>query len=158
MLELGSEHQWLARLSGKWTFESECQVGPDQPPAKTAGRVTGRSLGGLWIVLETEGKSADGDGWQSIMQLGYDPQRQRYVGAFVASMMTHLWVYSGSIDDSTGKLVLDTEGPRFDQQGMARYQDIIEIVGDDHWTLSSQLMGDDGAWHPFMVAHHHRDK
>jgi len=30
------EHLWLQRLVGEWTVETECQMGPDQPPARTA--------------------------------------------------------------------------------------------------------------------------
>ena len=40
---------------------------------------------------------------------------------------------------------------------MAKYQDIIEIVSDDHRTLSSQILTD-GKWHRFMTAHYRRRK
>ena len=30
--------------------------------------------------------------------LGYDPAKKKYVGTFIASVMTHLWIYSGSLD------------------------------------------------------------
>jgi len=46
----GPEHQWLQQLVGEWTFETECSMGPDQPPIKNAGRETVRSLGGFWTI------------------------------------------------------------------------------------------------------------
>jgi hypothetical protein len=52
--------------------------------------------------------------------------------------------------------VLDAEGPRFDGQGMAHYQDIIEIVDRDYWILRSQVLGDDGQWLQFMEGHQRR--
>ncbi len=73
-------------------------------------------------------------------------------------MMTHLWPYSGSTDEAGRKLTLDSEGPNFAQTGMTKYQDSVEIVSDDHWILSSQVLGDDGQWLPFIDAHHHRQK
>lgn len=71
--------------------------------------------------------------------------------------MTHLFIYSGSLDENGQRLILDTEGPRCDQPGLAKYQDIIEMVDQDHMILSSQILGEDGVWHHFMTAHHRRD-
>jgi hypothetical protein len=39
-----SEHLWLHHLIGEWSFESECIMGPDQPPIKTTGREVVRLL------------------------------------------------------------------------------------------------------------------
>ena len=47
-------------------------------------------------------------------------------------------------------------GQAFDGSGMGKYQDILEIVDRNHWILRSQLLGDDGQWHPFMEGHHRR--
>jgi hypothetical protein len=41
---------------------------------------------------------------------------------------------------------------------MAKYQDIMEFVSDDHRTLSSQMQNDDGTWNKFMTAHYYRKK
>ena len=46
---------------------------------------------------------------------------------------------------SPAVLTLDTEGPCFSGNGkMVKYQDIVEIVDDDHWTLRSRMPGEDG--------------
>jgi Protein of unknown function (DUF1579) len=56
-------------------------------------------------------------------------------------------------------LTLDAEGPSFaDPNKTAKYQDIIEVVSDDHHVLSSQVLGDDGRWNRFMTAHYRRVK
>ena len=134
-----TEHQWLSKLVGEWTYESECSMGPDQPQMKSGGREVVRSLGGLWTVGEGQGAMPGGGTFDTIMTLGYDPQTKRFVGTFVVSIMTHLWLYSRGSLDATGKvLTLDAEGPSFAGDGtMAQYQDIIEFVSDDHRTLSS---------------------
>ena len=152
------EHQWLQRLVGEWTFEGECSMGPDQPPIKSTGSEVVRSFGGLWTIGEGQGEMAGDSSFQSIMTLGYDPQTKRFVGTFIVSVGTHLWVYNGSLDAAEKVLTLDAEGPKFTGEGMAKYQDIIEFVSDDHRTLSSQVLGDDGQWHPFMQAHYRRKK
>ena len=153
------EHQWLQKLVGKWTFEGECIMGPDQPPSKHTGSETVRSIGGLWTVGEGTGAGPDGGQMTSIMTLGYDPQTKRFVGTFIASMMTHLWIYNGTLDAAGKVLTLDTEGPDFSGgPNLVKYQDIIEFVSDDHRILKSQLVGPDGKWNHFMTAHYRRHK
>lgn len=46
--ELQKEHEWLQRLVGEWTFEHECSMGPDQPPMKSTGMESVRSLGAIY--------------------------------------------------------------------------------------------------------------
>lgn len=149
------QHQWLDRFIGEWTWESECSMGADQASTKTLGTEVVRSLGGLWIIAEGVG-GADGSSGKTIMTLGFDPQRDRFVGTFIVSMMTHLWPYSGSLDTAQKVLTLDSEGPNFSESAMAKYQDIIEFVSDDHRILSSQILMDDGNWNHFMTAHYWR--
>ncbi len=151
------EHQWLQKLVGEWSFEGECLMGPGQPPMKSTGSETVRSIGGLWTLGEGRGEMPGGGPMTSIMTLGYDPQRKRFAGTFIASMMTHLWVYDGALDASGAVLTLDTEGPSFAGNGkMAKYQDAITFKGDDHRTLTSRMLRDDGTWHQFMTAHYRR--
>lgn len=151
-----AEHAWFESLLGHWKFTHECITGPNQPPQSTEGTVAVRTLGGLWTLMECEGVSPEGGTWTSLFSLGYDPQQQRFVGTFVASMMTHLWIYNGQLDSTGKRLILDVDGPSFDGQGMAHYQDIFEVVDADHWILRSQMQAPDGSWNPFMVGHHHR--
>jgi Protein of unknown function (DUF1579) len=152
------QHQWLDQFIGEWTWESDCIMGPDQPPTKTKGTEVVRSLGGLWIIAEGEGEMPDGSTGQTIMTLGFDPQKDRFVGTFIASMMTYLWPYNGSLDADEKILTLDSEGPNFSDGTIIPYQDIIEFVSNDHKILRSQTKMDDGNWNQFMTAHYWRKK
>jgi hypothetical protein len=131
-------------------------MGPDQPPTKTTGTEVVRSLGGLWTVGEGSSPSPDPCSCDTIMTLGYDPAQKKFVGTFVASVMTHLWHYSGTLNEAGNVLTLDTEGPSFTGEGMTQYQDIIEFIDDSHRTLTSRFVGPDGKWHHFMTAHYRR--
>jgi hypothetical protein len=151
------EHDWLQKLVGNWTAEMECVMGPDQPPMKSKGTESTRSIGGLWTQGEGKGDTPDGTPVTSFMTLGYDPARQRFVGTFIASMMTHMWVYEGTLDAGGKVLTLDTEGPVFGAEGkMTKYKDIITVVDDNHRILTSRMLGDDGQWTEFMTAHYRR--
>ncbi|MDA8743700.1 DUF1579 domain-containing protein [Rubripirellula amarantea] len=150
-----SEHQWLDQLIGDWTFEHDCKM-PDGNSSATHGKMTCRSLGGMWLICESSGESAEGGAWSSIMTLGYDPAQHQYVGTFVGSMMANMWPYRGVLDADGKTLPLDSEGPTFDGTGTAKYRDTIKITGKDSWLLISEMQGDDGAWITFMNGKHER--
>jgi uncharacterized protein YndB with AHSA1/START domain len=154
------EHKWLDKLVGTWTYEAECIMGPGQPPVKCTGTDSVRSLGGLWVLCEGEGEMPGGGKAKTLMTLGYDPAKKTYLGTFVASMMTHLWIYDrGSLDDSGKVLTLETIGPSFAGDGkMVKYRDVIEFKSDDHRVLLSLMQGDDGKWQTFMTSHYRRKK
>ena len=153
-----AEHRWLEKLVGEWTSEMECSMGPDQPVAKSRGVEVVRSLGGLWVIAEGEGEMAEGGSMKSIMTLGFDPRIKRFVGTFVASMMSHLWIYNGSLDAAEEVLTLETEGPDPTGQKLVKYLDCIEIIDNDHRVLTSRVLGEDGNWTQFVTAHYHRKK
>ena len=51
-----------------------------------------------------------GDGFgQTLMTLGFNPQTERYVGTWVGSMMAHLWVYDGWLDEAARAWGTDEE-------------------------------------------------
>jgi hypothetical protein len=153
------EHAWLQKLVGRWTSEAECKAPSDEPVMKTRGTENVKSLGELWIVGEGQGEMPGGGTANMMLTLGYDPARGCFVGTWVGSMMTHLWVYEGQLDASGRILTLNAEGPSFaDPTKRAKYQDIIEVISDDHRTLSSQFLGEDGRWTHFMTAHYRRVK
>ena len=155
------EHEWLHRFVGDWQWEGQCDMGPDQPPFRTAGTERVRSIGGLWIVCEGESELPDGGLMTSIMTIGYDPQKKHFVGSFIASMMTHLWIYDhGALDDDQRVLTLHAEGPNMSPAAtkpMAEYRDVIEMGSDEHRVLKSYMLGDDGQWTHFMETHYRRN-
>jgi hypothetical protein len=153
------EHQWLDKLVGEWTYEHEAASEPGKAPEKLTGKETVRSLGGLWVVCEGQGEMPGGGTSTTIMTLGYDPAKKRYVGTFIGSMMAQMWVYEGEMDSDGKVLTLDTEGPSFTEEGKtAKYKDSIELKSDDHRVLTSRFQDDDGNWHELMTAHYRRTK
>jgi len=151
------QHQWLHKLVGEWTYESECPGGPGEPTQKLTGSERVRSLGGLWVICDGQGEMPGGGLANMIMTLGYDPQKKRFVGTWIGSMMTSLWIYDGELDAAKRVLTLNSEGPDCSNPGKtAKYQDIIEFINDDYRTLTSRSPGPDGKWNEFMKAHYRR--
>ncbi len=158
-IEPQKEHEWLQRLVGEWTFEGEMTMGPGKPTEKFSGTESVRSLGDLWILAEGQGEMPEGGLATTLMTLGYDPQRKRFVGTFIMSMMTHLWLYDGGLDAAEKVLTLNTEGPDMSAEGrLARFKDAIEVKSNDHRILTSHMLGEDGKWHKLMTAHYRRTK
>ena len=151
------EHKWLEQLLGDWTMEADCSMGPGQPTMKSTGSEHVRALGGLWIVSEGKMQMPDGEAGTTLMTLGYNPRTKRYVGTWIGSMMTHMWIYDGEMDASEKILTLNAEGPSFtDPKKTAKFQDIYEIKSDNHRVLRSRVLGDDGKWTEFMTANYKR--
>ena len=151
------EHQWLQKFLGEWTSEAEATMEPGKPPELFKGTESVRSLGSLWIVAEGQGEMPGAGTVVTILTLGFDPQKKRYTGTWIGSMMSHLWVYDGGLDAAERVLTLDTDGPGMtDQSKMDRYRDVIEFKSDDHRVLTSHHLGDDGTWRQFMTAHYRR--
>lgn len=155
-VEPSNEHAWLAKLAGEWEFEHECAE-PGKPPVKLRGRERVTMLGDLWMIAEGEGEMPGGGVSRSIMTIGFDPAKGKFVGSFIASVMTNLWPYEGSLDAERNILSLDSEGPSFAGDGTtAKYRDSIELVSDNHRILRSQVLGADGTWTEFMESHYRR--
>lgn len=156
-IELQNEHHWLQKLVGEWTYETEASMGADQPPEKSTGTENVRSLGGLWILAEGQGEMPGCGAVTTIMTIGFNPQMQRFVGTWVGSMMSYLWVYDGELDASETTLMLYSEGPSMSgEDKMAKYKDVIEFKGDDHRVMTSHALADDGQWHQFMTVNYRR--
>ncbi len=153
------EHRWLQKLVGEWTYEGEAAMEPGKPREKFKGTESVRSIGDLWILGEGHGKMPDGSPATMILTLGYDPQKERFVGTWLGSMMTHLWVYDGELDADEKVLSLASEGPSMEAEGkVGKFKDVIEIKDDDHRVLTGHMLGDDGKWQELMTAHYRRTK
>lgn len=149
--ELTKEHQWLQKLVGEWEYEINEPGKPGEAPEQCKGTETVRSLHGAWVV--GEGRGNMGGGQDSITQitLGFDPKKGRFVGTWVGSMMTHLWVYEGDLDASGKILTLNSTGPSFHDPGVSQpYRDIIEFVDDEHRLLRAETPNEQGEWKEFM--------
>jgi hypothetical protein len=141
------EHAWLKQFQGEWVLEHD---GSSPEVADEQWSERGRAFGDLWVVVEGQGQMGGGN-VQSLMSLGYDPAKQRFVGTYVGSKMANLWVYEGQLDEAGNALTLDSEGPDFEDPGQtAKYQDIYAFTGPNERTLSSRYLTPSGEWKPIM--------
>jgi hypothetical protein len=154
------EHRWLERLVGEWTYEGVTPGESGKQPERSTGTETVRSIGGIWFIAEGQGEMPGGGPATSVMTLGFDPQKKRYVGTWIGSMMTHLWVYEGGeLDAAERTLTLNATGPSMTGDGRTmQYKDVIELRSDDHRVLTGWVLGDDEKWQQLMAAEYRRKK
>ena len=146
-----ARHPWLERLVGDWTFES--------PAADYRGRERVRSLGGVWVVCEATGEMPGAGRQTTLMTLGYDAEKGRFVGTVVGSMMSWIWSYDGELEPDGERLRLETEGPSYEDDGtITRHVDVIEMIGEDERILRSTYLAADGEWREVMTTHYRRER
>jgi hypothetical protein len=152
------EHKWLKQLVGEWEVKFETTMAPGAEPMRMESTEKMRAIGDLWVLGEGS-MNFGGTPHTTLLTIGYDPAQKAFVGTWVDTMQTHLWVYRGSLDEAKKKLTLAAEGPAFgDVTKTAKYHDVIELVNADHKVLTSSILGDDGKWTTFMRADYRRKK
>jgi len=152
------QHEWLQKFVGEWTYEAKDLISSGKPAETQRGAEKVRSVGDLWVVFEGRAEMPGAGASSSVMTLGFDPAKNRFVGTWFGDMMTHLWVYDGSLDSAQKVLTLESEGPSFSGDGtMGKYRDIIEVVDNDHRVLWGEVFGD-GKWTRFMKTDYRRRK
>ncbi|MBP1842537.1 hypothetical protein J2046_000781 [Rhizobium petrolearium] len=149
-----AEHGFLERMVGIWEVSSP-DMGTDEKWVEVV-----RSLHGIWFVAEGNGNMPQGGGAATTMlTLGYDPAKGKYVGSWIGSMMAYLWVYEGEVSADGTTLSLYTTGPDFAEPGKTgEYREQIIFKDDDHRIFNSSAKQPDGTWKQFMEAQYTRKR
>lgn len=144
------QHLWLRQLIGEWAWTSACETAPGAVAEYTGTEIV-RPMGDLWVVAEMAGQYGEGETFGSRTQLGFDTRIGRFVGSWIGTPMTHMYVYDGELDADERALRLFCEGPGFEDPAvLAPYCDVITIESETTRSLTSRLRTDDGAWQDFM--------
>lgn len=160
-MEMGTkpvpEHEWLQKLIGEWRAEAEMFMGPGQPKQRSEGTESVKSVGGLWAFGEGTATMPDGTPMQHYSALGYDVSFKEYRGCWFASMSSHLWKQVGELSADGRVMTLSCVGPHMEKDGeTANYRDVIEIIDENHRTLTSYGQQENGDWQEFMKIHYTR--
>ena len=152
------EHQWLAQLAGEWNASITAKPGPEAPEIKAEATQSAKMIGDRWLIATGDGEMM-GQPMTSILTLGYDPAKEKYVGTFISSCGNELWTYEGAVSEDGKTLVLETEGPNMMSPGeTSGYRETIAFKDKDHYTFTSAIEGEDGKFVEFMTAEYERKK
>lgn len=150
-----AQHAWLQQLVGQW--ESKVQMFENgEPSDESQGTETVRPVGDFWIMAENRGDFM-GQPFTGIQTLGFDPEKQQFVGTWVDSVTGYLWTYEGTLDEAEKALTLRTEGPCPLTPGdTVQFKEVLEVESDDHKTFTSSMQDEDGNWITVMKADYQR--
>ena len=136
----------LRQFEGTWKTSSKSSA----DGSTVEGTVSGRAVGNKWMVIEHKAKMSGID-FEAVQTVGFDAKKKKYVGTWVDSMMDHTWKYNGSIDAGGKKLMLEAEGPDWNDPTKTKlYRDVYEFKSDDEIATTSQIQND-GEWETFMT-------
>ena len=152
------ESEWLKPFVGEWDVEMESLAVAGMPAMKCKGTFNARALGNQWIVADSVANPG-GINLVAVLTVGYDPAKKKYVGSWVDSMQSHMWLYEGTVSDDGKTISLLADGPGFaDPKKTAKYKDAWEFKSKDQIVLTASVQGDDGKWTTFMTANYNRKK
>jgi len=139
------EHDFLKQFVGEWESSGECTMSPGQTvQCKGADKV--RMLGGFWMVSDGTGEIV-GMKMENVLTLGYDPEKKKYIGQWVDSMLPHAWRYEGEVDESGRKIILHTSGPSPKSPGKTcKFRETFEFKSADERIFTSSYQEDGGQW------------
>ncbi len=138
------EHEWLKKFVGQWDVVSDGQGAQGEAVMKSS------MLGQLWLVNASD-MEVSGMNIKSIQMIGYDAKKKKYVGIWADSMINHLWLYEGTVDETGKKLTLEAKGPSMTGDGtMTNYRDAYEFKDDNTIISTSSMQGEDGEWTVIM--------
>jgi hypothetical protein len=144
------QHQWLQQFVGEWNTESKAMMGTDQPPIECTGTLSSRKLGGFWVINEMKGDMM-GQTIIGVQTIGYDPDKQKYIGTWADSVSSFMWHYIGEVDATGKTLTLEAEGPNFMGDGKpTKFHDVYQFKSADEIAISSKMLASDGKWITFM--------
>lgn len=152
------ESEWLKPFVGEWDVEMESVAFPGSPAMKCKGTFSARAIGNQWVVADSVANPA-GIKVVAVLTVGYDPAKKKYVGSWVDSMQTNMWIYEGTVSEDGKTISLLADGPGFaDPAKTAKYKDAWEFKSKDHIVLTASVQGDDGKWTSFMTSNYKRKK
>ncbi len=153
------EHGWLQQFVGEWVVSMVNDGDSNQTAAEPIGTEVVRAFGGHWVIAESKLKAPTGDSLDTILTMGHDPNKKKYVAHWICSQLPDQWVYDGMLNDSGTTLTFEAEGPNPALGGkLSKFRDVIEFKTKDHRVHSSFILGPDGSWTNFSTADYRRKK
>ncbi|MGE0200994.1 MAG: DUF1579 domain-containing protein [Candidatus Melainabacteria bacterium] len=141
------EHAWLKQLVGTWDSQVETMASPAGPGEKSAATEVVKPLGEFWVTNDVDGTMM-GKPYQGQMTIGYDADKDKYVGSWIDSMTGTAWHYEGVVDGN--KLVLEAEGTCPMMNKPMKMKEITELKDANHKEMTSLMLGENGEWVPMM--------
>lgn len=146
------QHEMLSKKVGKW---NTTMIMPGAPNAK--GTSTNRMVGDFWLIddLETEVMGAPYHGHGV---LGYDPEKEKFVGVWADSMNPSLMTFEGEFDEESKTLTYEVPGknPMTGKAHIEKHE--TKFISDDEFEFRMLWPGENDTMQEVMKITYERQK
>lgn len=142
----GKQHEYLKQFEGTWEVRAKFMGKPGEPMVESKGTETAAvGQGGFWLTFDYKGEMF-GTPFAGHGVMGYDLRRQKFVGVWIDSMESGLFLSEGTSDES-GKVFTMTAEGYCSIEGKSipiKMKQISTIKDKDTRTLTMSMPGPDG--------------
>jgi hypothetical protein len=144
------EQQWLNQLAGDWACDIELYFQPYKP-LRCKGTRSARMVGPFWLVEDGKTNIA-GTPFASVLTVGFDPQKKKFVGTWIENTSSFMRKYEGSLDPSGKSMTLECEVPAPHVPGkLAKFKEVFDFKSNDHVIVTTTWQPEEGKWSTLAV-------
>lgn len=152
----GEGHRFLEKLTGTWNASAKFWMKPGEPPMESTGTIVNEMvLEGRFLKSQYTSEFA-GAPFQGLALDGFDNQKQKFVGMWIDSMSTAMFVFEGTCDEDAKvrTMIAEYVDPATGQP--AKMKGVTTWVGKDEHRYESWNTGPEGEYVKTMEAVYRR--
>jgi predicted enzyme related to lactoylglutathione lyase len=142
-------HEILKRFEGEWRFEKLIEAADgSRIDTLGAGEITAEMVGGFFVVSKWSGNVYGGP-YTAVQTVGYDAEKQAYVGIWIDNTMGYQWPLHGSLAADSKELIIASSGPG-PAGGICHFRERYQFKSADLVTIIAEMMQEE-KWVEFMT-------
>lgn len=154
----GSEHARLKPMEGRFRTRVTLFMGPNQTHESTGTMVNSFQLDGLYLHQDYVGDPSEGPfpNFAGKGYFGYNTTLGRYEGFWIDNASTTMQFEHGQVDAAGKVWTMDGEVTHPHSKQVLKKRNVITVQDNDHHTMESFFVGEDGKDTPMMVIQYER--
>ncbi len=138
------QHEALKYFEGTWDATAKFLGDPEKPMPESKGTEKAEMiLGGYWLSSEYKGEMM-GTPFTGRGTMGYDEHKQKYIGTWIDSLSSGLYVSEGSADKDGKVFTMICQGFCDCEGKSITIKQVYEIKDHDTWKMSFLAPNPDG--------------
>ncbi|MCB9903381.1 MAG: DUF1579 family protein [Planctomycetes bacterium] len=142
------QHKMLMKSVGTWEGTLTMSM-PGMPTEGVAAKEVVTAFGPFWttshFTCDFMGMPFEGSGL-----MGYDPNKEKYLGTWIDNMSPALAVMEGELDEESGKLTMHYEAINMMTGEMTPHSNVM-TMGENSYTLEFYMGEGDEAMHTMTI-------
>lgn len=132
MVTATAEHKMVMKSVGSWEGTMSMHMGVPEPTKAPCTEVI-TAVGDLWVTTRFE-MDFMGMPFSGASSMGYDPEKEMFVGTWIDSMTPRLTIMEGKFDEEKNAIVMHYEMPDHETGEMMEVRS-ESVHGDDSYSV-----------------------